>query len=89
MEGDEHSRWIIGETLETIGNPAMVSVVHADYPRLIGTLQSQHGQIELSIQWSETQLTPEQQTRLRDDVMRYYYDYNVTAYGCGTSPWSY
>ena len=81
MDATENSRWIIGESLETLGNAGVVCVVHTRFPRMIGTLQSRHGQIELTVQWCETHLAPPEEARLCDDVMRYFVDYNVTAYG--------
>ena len=81
MGHDENNRWIIGETLETLGDDAVVWVVHTQPPRVMGILRSCQGRIDLAVQWSESPLTLQQEACLCEDVMRYFVDYNLTAYG--------
>lgn len=89
MEASEDNRWIIGETLQSLGDDSCVWVVHNRCPRLIGVFQSHCGRIEFDIRWSEWPLTPELRTRLTHEAARFFLEYNAAAYGMTGPSWSF
>ncbi len=69
MDYDDSSRWIVGETLDTLIDETRTFVVHNRFPRWIGAIIVEHNSVRLQIQWCECQLEESHREQLTNEAI--------------------